>query len=96
MATHSSIGIPFLLGESREQRSLGGYSSWGRKESDMTEQLLLKTRLKCQVNLLQRDQGLEDRISKCSTQQETLKTNTKNQKWFLFPDSRIILEAVTK
>ena len=79
-----------------EQRSLGCYSSWGHKESDMTEQLLLKTRLKCQVNLLQRDQCLEDRISKWSTQQETPKTNTKNQKWFLLPDSRIILEAVTK
>jgi len=51
MATHSSTGIPFLLGESHEQRSLGGYSSWDHKESDMTEQLLLKTRLKCQVNL---------------------------------------------
>ena len=96
MATHFSTGIPFLLGESHEQRSLGGYSSWGHKESDMTEQLLLKTRLKCQVNLLQRDQCLEDRISKWSTQQETPKTNTKNQKWFLLPDSRIILEAVTK
>ena len=29
----------FLPGESHEQRSLGGYSSWGCKESDMTEQL---------------------------------------------------------
>ena len=32
MATHSSV-----LGESHEQRSLAGYSPWGRKESDMTE-----------------------------------------------------------
>ena len=29
----------FLLGESHEQRSLVGYSSWGCKESDMTERL---------------------------------------------------------
>ena len=33
MATHSSI----LAGESHGQRSLVGYSPWGRKESDMTE-----------------------------------------------------------
>ena len=31
-------GIPvFLPGESHGQRSLVGYSSWGQKESDMTE-----------------------------------------------------------
>ena len=29
----------FLPGESHGQRSLVVYSSWGRKESDMTEQL---------------------------------------------------------
>ena len=29
----------FLPGESHEQRSLEGYSSWSRKESDMTEKL---------------------------------------------------------
>ena len=27
----------FLPGESQEQRSLVGYSSWGHKESDITE-----------------------------------------------------------
>ena len=27
----------FLTGEFHGQRSLAGYSSWGRKESDMTE-----------------------------------------------------------
>ena len=27
----------FLAGESHGQRSLAGYSPWGRKESDMTE-----------------------------------------------------------
>ena len=27
----------FLPGESHKQRSLGGYSPWGRKESDSTE-----------------------------------------------------------
>ena len=31
----------FLFGESHIQRSLEGYSSWGGKESDMTEQLTL-------------------------------------------------------
>ena len=35
MAIHSSI----LAGEFHGQRSLVGYSPWGRKESDMTEQL---------------------------------------------------------
>ena len=29
----------FLPGESRGQKSLAGYSPWGHKESDMTEQL---------------------------------------------------------
>ena len=29
----------FLPGEFYEQRSLAGYSPWGRKESDTTEQL---------------------------------------------------------
>ena len=33
MATHSSI----LPGESSGQRSLVGYSPWGREESDMTK-----------------------------------------------------------
>ena len=27
----------FLPGKSHEQKSLAGYNSWGRKESDMTE-----------------------------------------------------------
>ena len=31
----------FLPGESHEQKSLAGYSPWGHKESDMTEQLTL-------------------------------------------------------
>ena len=31
----------FLPGESHEQRSLAGYSPWGHKESDTTEQLSL-------------------------------------------------------
>ena len=33
----------FLPGKSRGQRSLVGYSPWGRKESDMTERLHLVT-----------------------------------------------------
>ena len=37
MATYSSI----LAGEFHGQRSLTGYSSWGLKKSDMTEQLTL-------------------------------------------------------
>ena len=37
MATHSSI----LAGEFHGQGSLAGYSPWGCKESDMTEQLTL-------------------------------------------------------
>ena len=35
MATHFST----LAGESYGQRSLVGYSLWGHKDSDMTEQL---------------------------------------------------------
>ena len=31
--------LVFLPGESHRQRSLAGYGPWGRKESDMTEQL---------------------------------------------------------
>ena len=38
-ATHSSI----LPGELHGQRSLAGYSPWGRKESDMTERLSTHT-----------------------------------------------------
>ena len=37
MATHSSI----LPREFHGQRSLGGYSPWGHRESDTTEQLTL-------------------------------------------------------
>ena len=33
----------FLPGESHGQRSLVGYSPWGRKESDMAERLHLLT-----------------------------------------------------
>ena len=33
----------FLLGESRGQRSLAGYSSWGHKESDRTEGVSFST-----------------------------------------------------
>ena len=38
MATHSSTPV-FLPGESHGQRSLAGYSPWGHKETDTTEQL---------------------------------------------------------
>ena len=34
-------GNPFLTGEFHGQRSLAGYSPWGHKGSDMTEQLTL-------------------------------------------------------
>ena len=40
----------FLPGESLGQRSLAGYSSWGRKESDMTEPLSI-TQQKLSINL---------------------------------------------
>ena len=40
MATHSSI----LAGKSHGRRSLVGYSPWGHKESDMTEQLIHLTK----------------------------------------------------
>ena len=39
----------FLPGESHGQRSLAGYSSWGHKESDTTEQLTLQGKFKCNV-----------------------------------------------
>ena len=38
MATHSSI-LGEYPGEFHGQKSLAGYSLWGRKESDMTERL---------------------------------------------------------
>ena len=38
MATHfSGLGKPSRLGNPHGQRSLAGYSPWGRKESDTTE-----------------------------------------------------------
>ena len=40
----------FLPGEFHGQRSLAGYSPWGRKESDMTEGLILSL-LKTSVSL---------------------------------------------
>ena len=46
MTTHSRKWQPspvLLLGKSHGQRSLVGYSLWGRKESDTTEQLHLLT-----------------------------------------------------
>ena len=42
----------FLLGEFHEQRSLAGYSPWGHKESDMTEQLT------CIINRLALNVGI--------------------------------------
>ena len=36
--------LVFFPGESHGQRSLAGYNKWGRKESDMSEQLLLSFR----------------------------------------------------
>ena len=37
----------FLPGEPHEQRSLAGYSPWGRKESDRTERLHFHFSLSC-------------------------------------------------
>ena len=42
----------FLSGEFHGQRRLVGYNSWGHKESDMTEQLLLTHRLYQEESLL--------------------------------------------
>ena len=39
----------FLPGESHGQRLLVGYSPWGLKESDMTEQLTLSQIQKCVI-----------------------------------------------
>ena len=41
LATHSIISP----GKSHEQRSLGGYSLWGHKESDATEHTYNQTRV---------------------------------------------------
>ena len=35
----------FLLGEFHGQTSLAGYSPWGHKESDTTEQLILYSKI---------------------------------------------------
>ena len=43
MPTH----LVFLPGEFHRQRSLAGYSPWGRKESDMTERLSAYTQQEC-------------------------------------------------
>ena len=41
----------FLPGKSHEQRSLVGYSSWGHKESDMTEHMIHPVYNKTIINL---------------------------------------------
>ena len=51
MATHSGI----LLEQSHGQRSLEGYSPWGLKELDMTEQL--STQLLINRTLYRSEQG---------------------------------------
>ena len=45
----------FLPGKSRAQRSLAGYSPWGRKEWDITEQVTLTLIVKrmCVVHLIE-------------------------------------------
>ena len=64
MVTHSSWEDPwrrewqptpvFLPGEFHGRRSLEGYSLWGHKESDMTEQLVLSHFhwFKCTINII--------------------------------------------
>ena len=49
MAAHSPV---FLPGEFHGQRSLAGYRPWGRKESDMTEQLTLSLYYYCTCTLM--------------------------------------------
>ena len=39
----------FLPGKSHGPRSLAGYSPWGHKESDMTEQLHLQGKISCKI-----------------------------------------------
>ena len=39
----TAMSSSILVGESNGRRSLAGYSPWGRKESDMTEQLNMHT-----------------------------------------------------
>ena len=41
--------LVFLARESYGQRRLVGYSPWGLKESDMTEQLTLSQKQKCVI-----------------------------------------------
>ena len=48
MATHSPV---FLPGKSHEQKSTVGYSSWGHKESDMTEHMKHPVYNKTVINL---------------------------------------------
>ena len=48
MATHSSV----LPGQFQGQRSLEGYSSWGRKESDITDRLTHSLSFKSTVEKL--------------------------------------------
>ena len=47
----------FLPGESHGQGSLEGYSPWGRKESDMTEQLNRNFLIHSRVMLLLKSKG---------------------------------------
>ena len=42
----------FLPGESHGQRSLAGYSPWGSKESDMTEQLTLSLHFQFAISVM--------------------------------------------
>ena len=39
----TAMSSSILVGESNGRRSLAGYSPWGRKELDMTEQLNMHT-----------------------------------------------------
>ena len=69
-------GLPtpvFLAGKSQGQRSVAGYSSWGRKESDMTERIPLllngqssENRLFQSNHLIGLGRFLDLRISCCS------------------------------
>ena len=44
----------FMPGKSHGPRSLGGYSPWGHKESDMTERLLFTSQYSCLENSMDR------------------------------------------
>ena len=71
----------FLPGKFHGQRNLVGYSSWGRKESDMTEQLSTVQCTTKSDNLNEMDKILERYKVVKPTQEETGLQQTCNKKF---------------